>query len=96
MDLEFDIKFQKECNDAAYEYIKEKLAGGDEEQARRWLEDWEKQSGMSGTFQRLVRQAEAAPEEDQQLRSIDSVIIYSILLPLFSRWGRVIISVEEE
>jgi hypothetical protein len=44
---------------------------------------------MSGTFERLVTQAEAAPEENEALTNIDKVIIYSILLPIFSDWGEI-------
>jgi hypothetical protein len=83
----FELEFQKACEAATYELVEAKLAKGDAERAEQWLEDWRNQGGMRNTFARLIRQAEAADEEDQQLTPIDKVIIYSILVPMFDEWG---------
>jgi hypothetical protein len=89
MKIELDIKFKEDCNQAAYEYIKEKLAEGKDDLAGPWLSKWVDHGGMSGTFERLVRQAETAPEEKEALTNIDKVIVYSVLLPIFSDWGEI-------
>jgi hypothetical protein len=94
MKLQLDIKFKEDCNQAAYEFIKEKLAEGKDDMAGPWLSKWTDQGGMSGTFERLVRQAEAAPEENEELNNIDKVIIYSVLLPVFTDWGEISIKLK--
>jgi hypothetical protein len=82
--LEPNSDFKKLFYHTAYELIKARLAGGDDAQARHWWDEWEREGGICRTFQRLVMQADAAPEEQRCLAPVEQVIVHAILTELFS------------
>jgi hypothetical protein len=86
MKPELEARLKQDVHALIRELIRVQLGQGDTATAERWLDDWEKEGGLSGTFERLVRQAEEAPGSRQYLSGIDRVVVYTILLPLAARW----------
>ena len=74
---------KREVELAVLDFIRARVALGDDEMARLFVRRWEREGGIAGTFGRLVEQAKRAPPGEARLTSLDEQIIDDMLRPMF-------------
>ena len=67
---------------AVHEFIEAKLAPHDTGMTQLFWRKWRQEGELGGILERLVGQAESAPDTARQLTYLDEQIIHRVLLPM--------------
>ena len=74
---------KRELELAIHDFIRARVALGDERMAQVFASKWDREGEIAGTFGRPVEQAKCAPPTEARLTALDEQIIDGMMRPMF-------------